>query len=214
MKKRLITTLWFGMLTAGFILLTGFDTASEAIISNPGKMASHTKNVLIMDISFKSIILFGSVILTGLSAGLFYAWSVSVIPGTKGVMDLAYLETMQSINRAILNPAFFLVFFGSIVLLSISSIYEFHNNKWVFGLMLASSITYLIGTVGVTGLGNVPLNDQLEVLKIAEAGADKISEFRKYYESNWNRLHLIRTVFAVLSFVLAVLALFIQTKKF
>ena len=84
----------------------------------------------------------------------------------------------------------------------------------VFGLILASSITYLIGTVGVTGLGNVPLNNQLELLKITETSTDKISAFRKYYESNWNRLHLIRTVFAVLSFLLIVLALFIQTKKF
>ena len=167
-----------------------------------------------MDISFKSIILFGAVVLTGLSAGLFCAWSVSVIPGTKRVADLAYLETMQSINRAILNPAFFLIFFGSVVLLSISSIYHFNTNKWVFGLILASSITYLIGTVGVTGVGNVPLNNQLEVLKIAELSTDKISAFRKYYESGWNRLHLIRTVFAVLSFLLIVLALFFQTKKF
>ena len=167
-----------------------------------------------MDISFKSIILFGAVVLTGLSAGLFCAWSVSVIPGTKRVVDLAYLETMQSINRAILNPAFFLIFFGSITLLSISSIYQFNTNKLVFGLILASSITYLIGTVGVTGLGNVPLNNQLELLKITETSTDKISAFRKYYESNWNRLHLIRTVFAVLSFLLIVLALFIQTKKF
>ena len=81
-----------------------------------------------MDISFKSIILFGAVVLTGLSAGLFCAWSVSVIPGTKRVADLAYLETMQSINRAILNPVFFLIFFGSVVLLSISSIYHFKTN--------------------------------------------------------------------------------------
>lgn len=170
-------------------------------------------NLITMETSLKSFILLGAVILTGLSAGLFYAWSVSVIPGTKKVADLIYLETMQSINRTILNPSFFIIFFGSILLLSIASIYEFHSSKLAFALMLASSITYLIGTVGVTGLGNVPLNDQLDVLKIAEMSSDKIAEFRQYYESYWNRLHHIRTVFAVLSFVLAVLALFIHSKK-
>ena len=56
-----------------------------------------------MEITLKSIILFSTLILTGLSAGFFYAWQVSVIPGTKRVVDLTYLETMQSINRAILN---------------------------------------------------------------------------------------------------------------
>lgn len=166
-----------------------------------------------MDLTIKSVVLYGSVVLTGLSAGLFYAWSVSVIPGTQKVGDGTYLHTMQSINRAILNPAFFLVFFGSIILLSVGSIYEFNANKSVFALLLAASITYLIGTVGVTGLGNVPLNNQLEVMKLAEVGPAKMTAFRNFYESNWNRLHLIRTVFAVTSFMLTVLAVFVEAKK-
>lgn len=165
-----------------------------------------------MEISIKSFVLFGAVVLTGLSAGLFYAWSVSVIPGTQKVIDSTYLETMQSINRAILNPAFFLVFFGTLVLLSIGSIYEFHTNRTVFWLLLGASITYLIGTIGVTGLGNVPLNDQLEALQFRELTADKISAFRKYYETNWNTLHQVRTAFAVLSFLLVTLAVFIDNK--
>lgn len=166
-----------------------------------------------MDISIKSISLLGAVILTGLSAGFFYAWSVSVIPGTKQVVDLTYLETMQSINRAILNPAFFLIFFGSILFLGLATFYEFHNNKLAFALMLTSSIIYLLGTIGVTGLGNVPLNNQLDVLNLSELSIEKIIEFREYYETRWNRLHLIRTIFAVLSFISAVLALFTQIKN-
>jgi uncharacterized membrane protein len=166
-----------------------------------------------MEISLRTIVLLGSVILTGLSAGLFFAWSVSIIPGTKLIEDRPYLETMQSINRAIINPVFFTVFFGSVVLLSIASINEFHSNKVVFGLMLSSTITYVIGTVILTGLGNVPLNNQLEVLKIAEMNSVQMTQFRKFYETNWNKLHLIRTVFAILSFSIAVLALMIETKK-
>lgn len=166
-----------------------------------------------MEISLRAMVLLGAVILTGLSAGLFFAWSVSVIPGTKQIGDRPYLEAMQSINRAILNPAFFTVFFGSVALLSIASINEFHSNKVAFGLMLSSTITYMVGTVIVTGLGNVPLNDQLEVLKIAEMKAAQMTQFRKFYETNWNKLHLLRTAFAILSFSMAVLALMIETKK-
>ena len=167
-----------------------------------------------MDISLKSTILFGAIILTGLSAGLFYAWQVSVIPGTKKIADLTYLETMQSINRAILNPAFFIIFFGSLILLGISSIHEFSANKWAFAFMLASTITYLVGTFGVTALGNVPLNDQLDVLNITELSTQKVAEFRELYETKWNKLHLIRTVFAVLSFFLALASLFINNRNF
>lgn len=164
-------------------------------------------------LSLKSIFLFGSVILTGLSAGLFYAWSVSVIPGTQKVTDPVYLETMQNINRAILNPFFFVIFFGSLVFLSISSIYEFHGSKETFWLLLSASIFYLIGTVGVTALGNVPLNNQLDVLDLVKLNTSKMAEFRKFYEANWNRLHLIRTVFAVASFLLSTLALFTYSNQ-
>ncbi len=165
-----------------------------------------------MEISIKSITLFTTVLLTGLSAGFFYAWAVSVIPGTRKVVDLIYLETMQSINRAILNPAFFLIFFGSIIFLSISSIYEFHSNKVTFWLLLAASITYMLGTFGVTVFGNVPLNNALDVIEISSLSMDQLTKFRNDYELRWNRLHMIRTVFAVLSFLLSLLAVFSSSK--
>ncbi len=159
-----------------------------------------------MEISIKSLILFGAVVLTGLSAGLFYAWSVSVIPGTQRITATTYLETMQAINRAILNPAFFLIFFGSAVLLGLSCIGQFNTSRMAFWLLLLSSIFYLAGTVGVTGLGNVPLNNELDNLNLTELTSNKLEEFRQYYETNWNRLHLIRTVFAVMAFILTVIA--------
>ncbi|QCK14276.1 anthrone oxygenase family protein [Mangrovivirga cuniculi] len=165
-----------------------------------------------MELSFKSIILFGAVILTGLSAGLFYAWSVSVIPGTQKVSDEVYLQTMQSINRAILNPAFFTIFFGSLIVLGISTLLSYEVNKTLFSLLLASSIIYLVGPLAITGLGNVPLNDQLDNINISELSAGKASEFKQFYETKWNQLHLARTVLSVLSFILAVTALFVQEK--
>lgn len=160
-----------------------------------------------MELTLKSFMLFTSIVLTGLSAGFFYAWSVSVIPGTQKVADLAYLETMQSINRAILNPAFFVVFFGSLITLAIASVYQYQSGI-TFWFMLAATIFYLLGTFGVTAFGNVPLNNQLEGMNLAELSGAKIAEFRQFYEINWNRLHLIRTVFAVLSFILSLFAVF------
>ena len=165
-----------------------------------------------MEISIKSFTLFATVLLTGLSAGFFYAWAVSVIPGTRKVVDLTYLETMQSINRAILNPAFFLIFFGSMICLSITSIYEFNSNKVTFWMLLASSATYLLGTIGVTVFGNVPLNDALDVIDLSKQGIDQLAKFRQAYELKWNKLHMIRTVFAVISFVLSLLAVFSFSK--
>lgn len=165
-----------------------------------------------MELSFKTFILFGGVILTGLSAGLFYAWSVSVIPGTKNVTDSVYLQTMQSINRAILNPAFFMSFFGSVLFLGLASLYQFQMNSLAFWLMLAATIVYLLGTFGVTAFGNVPLNDQLDVMDLVHTGQNQMAEFRSFYEENWNRLHQIRTVFAVLAFALSILSIMTSLK--
>jgi uncharacterized membrane protein len=165
-----------------------------------------------MELSIKSITLFTAIILTGLSAGLFYAWMVSVIPGTRKVVDITYLESMQSINRAILNPAFFLIFFGSPLVMAISTIQQF-NSGISFWLLLAATLIYMLGTFGVTALGNVPLNDALDALDLAELGESQLAAFRKSYERKWNRLHLIRTVFSVLSFSLSALVVFISSNQ-
>ena len=164
-----------------------------------------------MEVSLKSLTLFTAIFLTGLSAGFFYAWQVSVIPGTRKVVDLTYLESMQSINRAILNPAFFLIFIGSPLALAISTIQQF-NSGMGFWLLLTAAITYMLGTFGMTAFGNVPLNDALDALEIAKLGELEIGRFRKAYERKWNRLHLIRTVFAVLSFIFSLLVVFTHSK--
>ncbi|MEM1322070.1 MAG: DUF1772 domain-containing protein [Bacteroidota bacterium] len=159
-----------------------------------------------MTISIKSLSLLAAVLLTGLSAGLFCAWMVSVIPGTRRVFDPTYLESMQSINRAILNPAFYLIFMGSPLLLAISTVQQY-NSGTTFWLLLAATLLYLFGTFGVTIFGNVPLNDALEALELGSLSKSEITEFRRSYESPWNRLHLIRTVFSVLAFLLSIVAL-------
>jgi uncharacterized membrane protein len=158
-----------------------------------------------MELSIHTITLFLAVSHTGLSSGLFYAWSVSVIPGTRKVLDSAYLETMQSINRAILNPAFFLIFFGSLILLCVTTVLLVES-KQSFWLLLIAAIIYAVGSIGITAMGNVPLNNQLDKLSLQEISSDEISAFRKHYEVKWNRLHTIRTVFAVLAFLLSILA--------
>jgi uncharacterized membrane protein len=170
-------------------------------------MAQLTKHQITMELSIKSLTLIAAILLTGLSAGLFYAWQVSVIPGTRKVIDITYLESMQSINRAILNPAFYLIFMGSPLLLAIST-FQHYRAGMPFGWLLAATVIYLSGTFGVTVFGNVPLNDTLEALNLADLTDHEIITFRKSYEKRWNQLHLIRTVFSVLAFLCSLLVVF------
>ena len=163
-----------------------------------------------MEITFKSFVLFAATLLTGLSAGLFFAWQISVIPGTKRLQDSVYIEAMQKINRAIINPPFMLIFFGPLVVHIISYVLYWDTliSQW---LILAALLFYGIGTVIVTGLGNVPLNDKLDTLSIKDLSKKQLASERQQYEARWNKLHLIRTLFAVLSFMLILLAAFIPS---
>ena len=155
--------------------------------------------------------LFLAILITGLSAGFFYAWEVSVIPGTKQISDRSYLETMQSINRAILNPAFFIIFFGSLLFLLVSGYMQYKAAiNLSFWFMVGATLTYLIGTFGVTVFGNIPLNDLLDALNLNDLNSEALNNTRTSYEGKWNQWHSIRTVFSVLAFVLCLLAAFID----
>jgi len=164
-----------------------------------------------MELSFKTTSLFLAILLTGLSAGLFYAWEVSVIPGTKRIPDRSYLETMQSINRAILNPAFFVVFFGSLLFLLVNSYLQYKEAvNLSFWIIAGATITYLIGTIGVTVMGNIPLNEALDAVNLNDLKSIELHHTRMAYEGKWNQWHSVRTVFSVLAFILSILAAFID----
>ncbi|WP_420387719.1 DUF1772 domain-containing protein [Roseivirga sp.] len=167
-----------------------------------------------MEISIKTIVFFLTLLTTGLSSGLFYAWQVSVIPGTRRVTDQSYLESMQQINRAIINPWFMFIFMGALLFLAWSTWFSYQTaDRTTFILMLIATLCYAGGTFGVTAAGNVPLNNWLEAINLNELSSLKMVETRAHYEPKWNRLHLIRTIFSVLAFSATLLALLTEYKK-
>src|SRR5690349_20036076 len=135
----------------------------------------------------RNIVFALALVCTGLSAGVFYTWSVSVIPGLKAVPDKTYLETMQAINRAIMNPWFFVVFIGAIPLILSSTYIQFREAINVsFWLLLVASISYLVGTFGVTAFGNVPMNEALNVVRLEYLSVEELKLTRASYEGQWN----------------------------
>ncbi len=144
-----------------------------------------------------------STLSTGLVAGLMYAYSCSINPGLGRLTDHEYLTAMQSINRAILNPLFFMTFMGTLVLLPVSAWLSYDTSR--FGYFLAATIVYAIGVFGVTIAGNVPLNEALDKFNIGTASPEQLSAQRSLFEQKWNMFHAIRTVANVLSALLAIL---------
>ncbi len=144
---------------------------------------------------------------TALMAGLWFAWAVSVIPGTRLVPDRTYVTTMQTINRAIINPGFILPFLLTPVLLAVAGIAQWRGgDQRRGGLLLAAAGTYLVGVLGVTGGGNVPLNNALDRIPLAEASDADVHTARTTYEGPWNRWHGARTLANLAALTIALIA--------
>jgi uncharacterized membrane protein len=154
----------------------------------------------------KLVLLFAAVT-TALMAGLFYAWSISVMPGIARLPDRGFLSAMQEMNRAILNPLFLLCFMGAAILLPVATFMQYSQPvSGRFWLLLLASIAYLAGVMGVTMAGNVPLNNMIDAFQIQSATAQELAKMRQDFEGPWNRLNTIRTLSVTLSVILVIAA--------
>lgn len=152
-----------------------------------------------------TVFLLITAVLTALIAGLFYAYSCSVVLGLGKLSDTEYLKSMQSINREILNPVFFMSFMGTAILLPVTT-FLLRGDQPSFIFLLLASAAYLTRVFGVTVVGNVPLNDMLDKFDISASTADAVKQMRTSFENRWNLLNNVRTVFSVISIALVVCA--------
>lgn len=158
-------------------------------------------------LTLSNTILACAAVTTALMAGLFYAYSCSVNPGLNRLPDTEYLLAMQSINRAIQNPIFFMSFMGAPILLIWSTWLQYgQSGSTRFWLLLAATIVYLIGALGVTALGNIPLNEALDKFPIHTASLDDIAAQRATFEIPWNNWHALRTIASLVALVFVIMA--------
>lgn len=155
----------------------------------------------------ENIILLLAAATTALMTGLFYAFSCSVNPGLARLPDQAYLAAMQSINRAIQNPLFALIFIGAPLFLVISTIMQYRHPLTIrFWLLLSATLIYLCGSLAVTIIGNLPLNAALESCNLSSASIEEMYRLRIRFQGPWNFLHTIRTVSSIISLILLIIA--------
>ncbi|MDL5514285.1 DUF1772 domain-containing protein [Arenibacter sp. M-2] len=165
-----------------------------------------------MDITFETIVMGVLIVLTGLSAGLCFTWTNAITPGIGRLDDQGYLMSFQQMNRTIINPLFFLVFFGPSLLGFISLYWLKGSPATLMWLLILAMATYFLGVVLVTIFGNVPLNEMLDKVDLNTASSEELGQLRESFEIKWNRLHLIRTISSIISFLILLMA-FVQTIK-
>jgi uncharacterized membrane protein len=138
---------------------------------------------------------------TGLIAGVFYAYSVSVNLGLAAQPDASYVATMNVITERIENPLFFANFLGAVVfLLAALGLYFRRPCSGRFWLVALACVLYIGGGFLLTMVVNVPMSYQLAAVD-PDAPARVLAEARDAYEGPWNLWNGVRAVFTTLAFV-------------
>jgi len=157
----------------------------------------------------KTILLIVAIVSTGLMAGIFFTWTNAVKPGIGTLDDINYMKAFQAMNRAILNPLFYMAFILPVLTISISTYMNFGSPKlYVVELLLISTLMYCMGVFLVTIVGNIPLNELLENTDLEKISLTELGDLREKIENKWNSFNLIRTISSFISFLLLVICLF------
>lgn len=154
--------------------------------------------MLIPVISIALVLTFVSLVLAASLAGLFFAFSMSVIGGLNELGADAASAAMRSINRRILNPWLFLTFLGTPLSALAAGIMTTIAGRDGFWLYLAAGVSF-VGSFLVTAAVNVPMNNALE------AGTLSWSD----YAPRWTAWNTFRTLASLAVVALLGVALFL-----
>lgn len=142
---------------------------------------------------------------SALSAGIFFAFSTFVMQALGRQTPSAGIAAMQSINITVINPWFMAAFFAPAVVslvLAIAALQQWDRPGALY--WLAGALLYLIGTIGVTIAGNIPLNDALAVMN---PDSPEGATLWARYLTDWTIWNHVRTAAAFLAAALFALSL-------
>lgn len=148
----------------------------------------------------RAVTLVAATVTTGLTAGLFYAYACSVMPGLRGTDDRTFVEVMQRINIAILNGWFLLGFVGALLFTVAALVVHLAGDgERALPAIIAALVCYVASLV-VTRAINIPLNDALAAAGSPDRLADP-SPARARFEATWVRWNVVRALLCTASLV-------------
>ncbi|WP_435605280.1 DUF1772 domain-containing protein [Streptomyces ardesiacus] len=140
---------------------------------------------------------------TGVTAGVFCAFSTFVMRGLAALPPAQGVAAMNAINTAAVRPAFMPVFLGTAVLSAVIAVVTVV--RWPEGAveLLLGSALYLVGAFGVTAAANVPRNAAL--LRLDAGSAQAAGGWSAYVRewTAWNHVRAVASAAAAVAYVLA-----------
>ena len=142
---------------------------------------------------------------SALVGGIFFAFSSFIMKALAGVPSAEGIGAMQSINVVVINPSFLGAFFGTAVLALVAGGLALANwGNPSASYFLSGALSYLVGTILVTMLGNVPLNNQLAAESATDPGTQEVWQ---HYLGRWTMWNHVRTAAAMVAALLYTLGL-------
>ncbi|MGQ0660722.1 anthrone oxygenase family protein [Sphingosinicella sp.] len=141
---------------------------------------------------------------SALIGGLFFAFSTFVMRALGERPVAEGMAAMVAINRVILRSLFMPVFFGTALLAAGLGVFGLVRwtpaSLWLIGGALA----YLVGSIVVTMVWNVPLNNRIDR---ADPAADNEALWRHYLDrwTLWNHVRTVACLVAAGLFIRALL---------
>ena len=131
---------------------------------------------------------------SSLIGGVFFAFSSFIMKALASIPAPQGIVAMQSINVVVLNRTFLAAFLGTTTLSVGVLALTFSNwSQTSSAYFVSGALSYLLGTVLVTGLRSVPLNNELALLD--PNGNESQVEWQLYL-SRWLRWNHLRTAAA------------------
>jgi uncharacterized membrane protein len=143
-----------------------------------------------------------------LIAGTFFAYATLVLPAVSRMTPKSGIRAMQAITLSAKGPLFLLVFFGTAALaaiLGVAAPFRWSEPNALY--LLAGSLLYLNGPLGITLLRNLPLNKKLAIVN---ADSDAGVQVWKDYLPDWSLWNLARVITGLAAGVCFIVALLRQ----
>ncbi|MCD6681966.1 MAG: DUF1772 domain-containing protein [Burkholderiaceae bacterium] len=143
-----------------------------------------------------------STVASALIGGVFFAFSVFVVRALTDLPPAQGILAMQRVNITVINPLFLGVFFGTALLLGVTTYFGRYSPQ-SFAWLIGAFLIYLVGSVGVTMALNVPRNNRLASLEATSAEA---AAYWPVYVREWLTWNHVRCIASLAAAVVAMLA--------
>ena len=155
----------------------------------------------------REVVLIAATMTMGLMAGVFNIYGNAIMPGLRRTDDRTFVAAFQSIDRAIINPAFMVTFIGALALTALAALLHLTGDRrpmlpWI-GAACVLYLSVFVITIGV----NVPRNYEIKAAGDIDRLTNPHGVRERFDEDRWVRWNHVRTFASTVAFGLLAWAL-------